>query len=404
MDAHVRWHAAADAYMDPETFRSNLNSLLESFRSVTFLLQTQKKELPSFDSWYGAWQAAAISDPIMRWGVEARNRIVHQADLEIHSKAVVRLSLDWLNEFDDVLEVPPHYTTHQVISALVATAPRKLGGVMQIERRWVDVELPNRELLDATRHSYGQLAQVIQLAHDAAGIKSCDLSTRKPGCVDSQLRTPLQCMHQTDENRRLVVDLNTMTKYTEEMEVLHAGDIPKEVTDAKYGKMTVSGNSVERVPQVTEMAKKMLSVDKELATVAWLTRGNQTVDIFAMPMPDQRSKLIQMNRLADLVEQSNADGVIFITESWTYFPSKEASSTSPTRGECIWVSAVMRDGRAAETMTAFTRGKNDEIIFEASIPIQGGQLNALQPIVRRWQQIAARPFMRKNPPKEQGAS
>jgi hypothetical protein len=405
MDSHVRWHAAAGAYMDPESFRINLNSLLESLRSVTFLLQSQKLELPSFDSWYGAWRDGTKDDPIMRWGLEARNRIVHQADLEMHSKALVRLSFDWLHEIESVLEVPPRYTTHQTISALLATVSQPIEGIISIERRWVDVELPNRELLDATRHSYGRIARVIQLAHDAAGVENCALTTREPGCVDSQLKVPLQCMHKIDDNRRLVVDLGTMTKYTEEMELLRAGEIPQEVTDAKYGKASVSGNATERVPQVTEMAKRMLSVDKELATVAWLLRGDQTVEIFGMPMPDQKAKLIQMNRLADLVEQSNANGVIFISESWVYPPAStekrnpEAAAALQNRGECIWISAITRDGQSAETMTVFTRGKDGEILFEPSISIEGGQLNALQPIVRRWQQIALRSFKSKKPPK-----
>lgn len=403
MDAHVRWHAAADAYMDPETFRFNLNSLLESLRSVTFLLQSQKQELPDFDSWYGTWRDGTKDDPIMRWGLEARNRIVHQSDLEIHSKALVRLSFDWLNEIESLLEVPPHYTTHQTISALLANAPHPVGGVISIERRWIDVGLPTRELLDATRHSYTRIAEVIQLAHTVSGIETCGLTTRKPDCVDSQLKLPLQCMYQIEDNRRLVVDLSTMTNYTEEMEILRAGDMPKEVTDSKYGQMTVSGDAIERVPQVTEMAKRMMSVDKELSTVGWLLRGDRTVNIYAMPMPDRRSKLIQMNRLADLVEQSNADGVIFISESWLYPAevgterSPETPSESRNRGECIWISAVTRDGRSAETITVFTRGKDGEIIFEPSIPIEGGQNNALQPIVRRWRQISARPFMAKKP-------
>jgi hypothetical protein len=335
--------------MDPESFRINLNSLLESLRSVTFLLQSQKLELPSFDSWYGTWRDGTKDDPIMRWGLEARNRIVHQADLEIHSKALVRLSFDWLSEIESVLEVPPHYTTHQTISALLATVPQPIQGVISIERRWIDVELPNRELLDATRHSYGSIARVIQLAHDAADVENCDLTIRKPTCVDCHLKVPLQCMHKIDDNRRLVVDLGTMTKYTEEMELLRAGDIPQEVTDAKYGKASVSGNAIERVPQVTEMAKRMLSVDKELATVAWLLRGDQTVEIFGMPMPDQKAKLIQMNRLADLVEQSNANGVIFISESWvhSHAPTASTGNRNPetaaafqNRGECIWYIAV----------------------------------------------------------------
>jgi hypothetical protein len=128
----------------------------------------------------------------------------------------------------------------------------------------VDVELPDRELLDATQHSFNRVAGVIQLAHTVTGIDTCNLTTRKPDCIDSELRIPLQCMHQIDDNRRLVVDLGTMTKYTEEIEILRDNDIPKEVTDAKYGQTTVSGNAIERVSQVTEMAKRMLAADKEL--------------------------------------------------------------------------------------------------------------------------------------------
>lgn len=343
MDAHVRWHAAADAYMDPESFRFNLNSLLESLRSVTLLLQSQKSEFADFDSWYLPLRDSMKTDPIMKWSLEARNRVVHQADLEIHSKAVVRLSRDWLNEIESVLEVPPHYTTHQTISALFASAPQPLEGIVSIERRWVDVELPERELLEATRHSYNRIAGVIQVAHKAAGVEACDLTTRKPDCVDSQLRIPLQCMHQIDENRRLVVDLDTMTQYTEGIEILRDGDIPAEVTDEKYGRWTFSGNAVERVPQVTEMAKRMLSVDKELATVAWLLRGEKPVRVFAVPMPDQRSKLIQMNRIADLIEQTNADGLVFVSESWfspvPAEPTGRRKAKPPAapqnRGECI---------------------------------------------------------------------
>jgi hypothetical protein len=92
MDCHVHWHAAADAYMEPETFRLNLNSLIQGLRNVTFLLQSQKRDLPSFEDWYGAWQRAVKDDPVMRWAVSARNRIVKQSDLEMHSTALVRLA------------------------------------------------------------------------------------------------------------------------------------------------------------------------------------------------------------------------------------------------------------------------------------------------------------------------
>src|SRR6202142_1781891 len=130
MDCHVHWHAAADAYMEPETFRLNLNSLIQGLRNVTFLLQSQKRDLPSFEDWYGAWQRTVKDDLVMRWAVSARNRIVKQSDLEMHSTALVRLSFDWLNEVEEVVEVPPHYTTHRTISGLLSAIPDLTEGVL----------------------------------------------------------------------------------------------------------------------------------------------------------------------------------------------------------------------------------------------------------------------------------
>lgn len=65
---------------------------------MTLLLQSQKSEFVDFDSWYLPLQDSMKTDPIMKWSLETRNRVVHQADLEMYSKAVVRLSRDWLTK------------------------------------------------------------------------------------------------------------------------------------------------------------------------------------------------------------------------------------------------------------------------------------------------------------------
>jgi hypothetical protein len=397
MDCHVHWHAAADAYMEPETFRLNLNSLIQALRNVTFLLQSQKHDLTSFDDWYGAWQRAAKDDLVMRWAVSARNRIVKQSDLEMHSTALVRLSFDWLNEVEEAVEVPPHWTTHRTISSLLSAVPELTEGVVTIERRWVDVVLPSRELLEATRYAYGCLVRVVWLAHDAAGVTACDLSVRKPECVGPGLKESLQCMHQTDDDRRLHVDLSTMTQLTEELERIDL--VPREVTDAKYGVMRASGDAIRMLPQVTEMTKRMLSVDKELATVAWLLRGQHTADVLAVPIPDQRSKSVQMNRVADHVEQLNADGVIFVAESWLDLADSELvvgdrdiklARPPKERGEGIWIAAITKDGRSAEAMTPFSRGGDGEIVFGPSTFSEGVLPNMLLPVLRRWDQMKSR--------------
>jgi hypothetical protein len=270
-------------------------------------------------------------------------------------------------------------------------------GVMTIERRWVDVQLPTRELLEATGRAYDYLVKVIRLAHDAANISICNLGTRRPECVGPQLVEQPQCMNQIDDNRRLHV--GTMTQLTEGIEVLRLDDIPAEVTRAKYGEVKVSGDAIQRIPNATEMAQRMLAVDKGLATVAWLLRGQQTVDIFAMVMPDQNAKRVQMNRLADRVEYANADGVVFICESWYDLPRPatgvENRDSVPShkrrnRGECICVAGITKDGRSAECITVFYRGRDGEIVFGPSTMTQSSSVNMLLPVIRRWHQMESR--------------
>jgi hypothetical protein len=399
MDCHVHWHATAEAYMEPESFRLNLNALIQDLRNVTFLLQKQKHELPSFDTWYPAWQDTVKDDQVMRWVVSARNRIVKESDLEIHSTALMRLSIDWRNEIEKIYEVPPRFTTHEIVSALLAKPAPLNRGVVTIERRWVDVLLPSWELLNAALHAYNRLVEVIREAHDATNASTCELATRRPECVGPKLEEQPYCMNQIDDSRRLHVEISTMTRLTEEIKILRSGDIPAEATRARYGDMKTYGDAIQRVPHATDMAKRMLAIDKELATAAWLLRNNRIVDIFAMIVPDQDSKRVQMNHLADRVERADADGVVFIGESWYGLPASDGgigdrdrklSPKNRDRSECIWVVGITRDGRTAECITVFSRGKDGKILFGPSTMIPGGSVNMMLPVIRRWDQMKFR--------------
>lgn len=184
-----------------------------------------------------------------------------------------------------------------------------------------------------------------------------------------------------------------MTRLAEELERLDA--VPREVTDAKYGPMRASGDAIARLPQVVEMTKTMLSVDKELVPVAWLIRGEHTVDVLGVPIPDQRSKSVQMNRVADQVEHLSADGLIFIVESWLDLADQDleigdrdmkVSHPHEERGEGIWITAITKDGRSAEAMTQFFRSEDGEITFGPSAFSNGRVPNMLLPIIRRWDQ------------------
>ena len=93
-DAHKLWHQAEAAYFDPDGFRLAVQNAIQSLRSVTFILQNHKAVIPNFTQWYGdyvdetrgkrgEWQNRLRADPLMRWMVEARNKIEKRGDLEL---------------------------------------------------------------------------------------------------------------------------------------------------------------------------------------------------------------------------------------------------------------------------------------------------------------------------------
>ncbi|WP_162959007.1 hypothetical protein [Micromonospora tulbaghiae] len=364
---------------------------------MSFLVQKQKEDLVGYSEWYPAWQSSAKADEIMRWAVEARNRVVKQADLDIHSRAIVRLSRDWLDSMEDDLDLPPHLNTHQIVSALLSTAPEGVQrGVMTIERRWVDLELPRWELLDATAHAYSGLVDLIEAAHRAADVQGCNVPDRNPPCVTSSFRRMPPCMIQVNDNRRLHVNLAEMTQMREKLHVVQRGDVPFEVVEKRYGDFTISGDAIKRVPQAVAMAKRILSVDKELLTSAWLLRGEQVIDGLSMVFSDQDSKLVQMHQLADRVDRARADGLVFLTETWLGAPLEgDASAGSnavppskqPNRREALWVTGATQDGRLRESLTVFFRGIDGRIFFGPTQYLRGGSVNALRPVFERWRRM-----------------
>ncbi len=84
-DAHQHWHRAEQAYFNPEPFRVAIQTAIQTLRTVTFILQNKKQNIPEFDAWYGDWQEKLKSDSLMRRMVEARNKIEKRGDLEVHS-------------------------------------------------------------------------------------------------------------------------------------------------------------------------------------------------------------------------------------------------------------------------------------------------------------------------------
>jgi hypothetical protein len=172
-DAHYLWHEAQAQYFSPPRFRTNLNALIQSLRTVTWLLKKNKAIIPDFDDWYCEWEERMRSDRILKWLVGARNRIEKQGDLEKHSVLRVSLVMSHRGElYSDFVELPSLKTSEILERLDFSRVPEELleEGFLRLERRWVAADLPNSEILDALAHAYGFLSDLVDDAHAQVGL------------------------------------------------------------------------------------------------------------------------------------------------------------------------------------------------------------------------------------------
>jgi hypothetical protein len=105
------WKQAEASYQEPDAFVRHTQAVILGLRSVTFLLQAAKRQVPGFEPWYAGWQDRMRQNRVLRWLVETRNKIEKVGDMEPASTLRMTFSSSWLDDDEDVLDVPasiPH--------------------------------------------------------------------------------------------------------------------------------------------------------------------------------------------------------------------------------------------------------------------------------------------------------
>jgi hypothetical protein len=183
-DVHRQWHQAEKSYFDPERFRIAIQTGIQTLRTVTFILQNKKSDIPDFEAWYCSWQESLKADPLMRWMVDARNKIEKQGDLEVHSFVRAEIIASYLNEGPSIEVAAQLFEDPQaLIKSIPAGALKehiRKHGMLRIQRRWVENTLPYYELLDALGIAYGRIAKLVHDAHRQMGLEvpvTTDLET-----------------------------------------------------------------------------------------------------------------------------------------------------------------------------------------------------------------------------------
>jgi hypothetical protein len=385
-DAYALWRLAATAYEDPDSFRLHLNSLIEAVRNVTFMLQSEKRLIPEFETWYPRWQKVLGDDVALMFALNARNRVVHQGDLEKHSTAHVGVQVSWDGPTLTTFEVPPNVPT-LAIAALLASQDipedAREDGILTVERRWVAAELPDHELLDAYAHCLDILKLLVEDAHRRAGM-AMDV-------VDEELIHP-------DMGRAMrTVTVNLRTNELIQSHVKEAAIGTYEGVVERYGADLPRAPGKSRDPLdwadwYMEMARIMLQRDGAHGQFAFLFYPDRKQQILSTVPEDQQAKFLFMEGVANTVKRTGATGVVFTADSWYVSPKElpqgKRPADSAARREALTVTALRSDGARRGLLALYERD-GDLITFSetAEVGVGDGDDGAplfLTPVLRAW--------------------
>jgi hypothetical protein len=140
---------------------------LQTSRTVTFIIQKNKKEIENFGSWYDLnvikpW----ANDVVMTWAKDARNVIEKEGDLDLNSKLSPSVIYSHISQNDFQIEVDRPLLLSADVSLIAKKVKAKLSSgvadaaVLCIQRRWVANTLPEHELIWALTYVYASLYKV----------------------------------------------------------------------------------------------------------------------------------------------------------------------------------------------------------------------------------------------------
>lgn len=390
-----------ESYHQPDAFRTNLNAAIQSLRNITFILQSEKNKISDFDSWYTGWQDKMKNDPIMKWLRDARNQIVKQSDLETTSFATIR-ALTYFNiPIMKLQKIPPFETTEKIVNDIVKFSPFLLpeylskSCVLIIERHWLTVDIPEIELFDIIAYGYKFLKNLIIDAH-----KQNSLSYFECFGDEILLNSKMVC--------KMNVSLPSGKKLKLENKPLILNREQEKESEERYSslikyfrtKLSDTKDLFKIAEFYVDYSKKILKRDKFHATILFLWSSEKGLfDMTSLMVEEHEDKYLLMQNVLDTVKNKNAQGLIFIGESWIkrYHTNKslkelekENKLVSPSEAkdkkEALMVVAARNDGQIKTYITPFSRWFLDTIIKTKKTEVSTTEFIPifLNPILQFW--------------------
>lgn len=407
-DAHHLWHQAQEAYFDPDGFRLAVQNAIQALRTVTFLLQKRKAIIPDFDNWYGTrdqpggWQKRFGANALMRWMVDARNRIEKQGDLESYSMIRAEIVASYLDEGPRI-EVPAHLA--DTVKILLRNIPDgavgehvRRHGVLRIQRRWVENTLPDHELLDAVAVAYGRIAELVHDAHRQIGLDPPyaiqDDAGRSYDLPAMGWRLP--CMIGHELPRTLLISLADGSRIgLEEKQVPVPSDAAAVAAILKrYGSAPLEAmrpgykTDAELAAGYFGLARRVFVRDGYHVTMLFLFRERKPIgEPIHVVFENVQTKYLIMRQLAHRVTRSGADAVMLVGEAWTASAAElkpyERPADSPARKEVLTLHMATKSGASFDCAAEIVRNGKEPSLGETRVA-EGSAAFEFAPFFQAW--------------------
>lgn len=412
MDLHEDIHRAVETYMEPNDFRRSLNSAIQNSRGVSFLVQKRKSKWSDFSTWYDQWQARAKANPIMKWGVSARDKVVHEEDLNTLSTARVTLYGERLSEAEDVFIVPPRFTTEDILASVLSDYDAETAtatGTIRVQRSWVDDQLPSLELVSALRELYRGTAILVARAHQASGVSDCAITGFSRNCVTQEIDPALDCLPPGNPIGDAIFDLATGHLLVSHYARLERADNEAEIIKVglqRYGKPPrLSRDPIDHASQRLEMSKRFLEADGFSGPMLILF-GDGSPRLHAVVFETGRPREMAIAKSVELEGAWPFVGAVYASEMWLQTAEGRGSlvgkhpddllasnteifDADPIGGrdEALVVVALSSDGRSRVLTLPFGRTDNGLVYGDLSDDDDGLTVPPfLRPVWRHWPQ------------------
>ena len=398
-DVHRHWHEAERGYFDPDTFRVAIQTAIQTLRTVSFILQSNKRIFNDFEPWYETWQLKLRTDPLMRWMVDARNKIEKQGDLETHSFVRAEIVASYYDEGPRI-DVPADLfqSPSELISSIQTEELRKhvfRDGILRIQRRWVENSLPDYELLDAVGIAYGKIADLVSDAHRELGLKQPSTMLgnidHTPGRESRGGRPPCMIGHSDARSQDIwlatgqVMVLNQETVKFDLVETERAAERYK-ITPEDM-RMKKNSGTESKLTDLFTTARKMFLIDGHHITIAFLIKGSEIVKMSTLNIQEHGEKYLVMRALANEVTKYGADAVILIGEVWSarYDPEKpyRRAVDAPEKSEFLTATLVSKTDDPVQLRAEIIRANDTSNLAQTETVRNQAQI-AFSPIYSAW--------------------